>query len=170
MIYSNICRKYFAHPTFCLLVSSGSFDGLKDLESLDLKRNRLTILPSYIFSQTRRLTQVDLSNNRLRTLSGVFLDLSALEEVFLNDNLLLQLTNDWFYNTPNLHAINLENNVIFEIEENALQPLKRLSRLVLRLVVILGNNHLFNFLNEIPANYIDNFLFQLKFFERNYCK
>ena len=145
------------------------------MESLDLKRNRLTILPSYIFSQTRRLTQVDLSNNRLRTLSGVFLDLSALEEVFLNDNLLLQLTNDWFYNTPNLHAINLENNVIFEIEENALQPLKRLSRLVLRLVVILGSNHLFdhfgtNFLNEITANYIDNFLFQLKFFERNYCK
>ena len=143
-IYSDICRKYFAHPTFCLLASSGSFDGLKDLESLDLKRNRLTILPSYIFSQTRRLTQVDLSNNRLRTLSGVFLDLSALEEVFLNDNLLLQLTNDWFYNTPNLHAINLENNVIFEIEENALQPLKRLSRLVLRLVVILGNNNLFD--------------------------
>ena len=138
------------------------------MESLDLKRNRLTILPSYIFSQTRRLTQVDLSNNRLRTLSGVFLDLSALEEVFLNDNLLLQLTNDWFYNTPNLHAINLENNVIFEIEENALQPLKRLSRLVLRLVVILGNNHLLdpNILNKITGNYIDNFfLFQLKFFE-----
>ena len=110
----------------------GSFDGLKDLETLDLKNNRLTILPSYIFSQTRRLTQVDLSNNRLRTLSGVFLDLSALEEVFLNDNLLLQLTDDWFHNTPNLHAIHLQNNVIFEIEENALQPLKRLSRLILR--------------------------------------
>ena len=105
---------------------------MKDLESLDLNRNRLTILPSDIFVHTRRLARVDLSYNRLRTLSGVFLDLFALEEVLLNDNLLLQLTNDWFYNTPNLHAIHLENNVIFEIEENALQPLKRLSRLYLR--------------------------------------
>ena len=102
------------------------------MESLDLQRNRLTILPSDIFSQTRRLTRVDLSFNRLRTLSGVFLDLLALEEVFLNDNLLLQVTNDWFHNTPNIHAIHLQNNVIFQIDENALQPLKRLSRLILR--------------------------------------
>ena len=37
---------------------------------------------------------------RLRTLKGVFTDLVALEELLLNDNLLLQLSNDWFSNTP----------------------------------------------------------------------
>ena len=68
---------------------------------------------------------------RLRTLKGVFSDLGALEELLLNDNLLLQLSNDWFSKTPNLRTVHLENNVIFEIKEGALQPLKRLTKLYL---------------------------------------
>ena len=124
-------------------VRSGSLDGLHDLENLDLSYNSLTILPRDIFAHTRRLKVVNLSNNRIRSLAGVFLDLLSLEEVFLHYNLLLKISNDWFYNTPNLKTVHLQNNVIFEIEEKALQPLKRLSQLYLSS----------NFLNSISASW-----------------
>ena len=70
-------------------------------------------------------------------------DLIGLEEVFLNDNLLLSFSNEWFSNTPNVRTIHLEHNVLVEIEENAMQPLKRLSQLYL--------SH--NFLSVIEATY-----------------
>ncbi len=120
-------------------MATGSLDGLHDLETIDISQNSLRRLPESVFAHTRRLTRVDLSHNQLQSLSGVFVDLYALEELLLNDNLLLTLTDDWFRNAPNLRVIHLENNVIFDIDENALQPLKRLAHLHLS----------FNFLNDI---------------------
>jgi Leucine-rich repeat (LRR) protein len=124
-------------------IETGSLTGLHDLETIDLSGNSLTDLPRDIFAHTRRLTRVDLTRNSLKTLSSVFIDLYALEEVFLNDNLLLAFTSEWFSNTPNLRTLHLENNVLVEIGENALQPLKRLSQLYL--------SH--NFLNSVQATY-----------------
>ena len=120
-------------------MATGSLDGLHDLETIDVSQNSLRRLPESIFAHTRRLTRVDLSQNQLQSLSGVFVDLYALEELLLNDNLLLTLTDDWFRNAPNLRVIHLENNVIFDIDENALQPLKRLAHIHLS----------YNFLNVI---------------------
>ena len=124
-------------------IEAGSLSGLHDLETIDLSGNSLTDLPRDIFAHTRRLTSVDLSRNKIKSLVGVFFDLFALEEVFLNDNLLLVFTNEWFSNTPNVRTIHLEHNVLLEIEENAMQPLKRLAQLYL--------SH--NFLSTIGATY-----------------
>ena len=93
------------------------------LELLKLKLRQVKLLGSF-FARSVIFC-------RLRTLKGVFSDLGALEELLLNDNLLLQLSNDWFSKTPNLRTVHLENNVIFEIKEGALQPLKRLTKLYL---------------------------------------
>lgn len=125
------------------VIEAGVFDGLHDLETLDLSQNSLSELPRDIFLRTSRLLRVDLSHNRLRGIKHVFVDLYALEEVFLNDNLLLSLTNTWFSNTPNLKVIHLEGNVISEISDNALHTLKRLTQLYL--------SH--NFLSEITASH-----------------
>ena len=54
-----------------------------------------------------------------------FSDLFGLEEVFLSDNLLLSFSDEWFSNTPNVRIIHLQHNALVEIEENAMQPLKR---------------------------------------------
>ena len=124
-------------------IEVGSLSGLHDLETIDLSGNSLTDLPRDIFAHTRRLTKVDLSRNSLKSLAGVFRDLFSLEEVFLNDNLLLSFSNEWFSNTPNVRTMHLEHNVLVEISENAMQPLKRLSHLFL--------SH--NFLNTIDATY-----------------
>ena len=124
-------------------IEAGSLSGLHDLETIDLSSNSLTDLPRDIFAHTRRLERVDLSRNKLKSLAGVFTDLFALEEVFLNDNLLLSFSDEWFSNTPNVRTIHLEHNVLVEIEENAMQPLKRLSQLYL--------SH--NFLSLIQATY-----------------
>ena len=94
-------------------MATGCLDGLHDLESFDVSLNSLRRLPETIFAHTRRLTRVDLSHNELQTLSGVFVDLFALEELLLNDNLLHTVTDDWFRNAPNLRVIHLENNVLF---------------------------------------------------------
>ena len=93
-------------------IEAGSLSGLHDLETIDLSGNSLTDLPRDIFAHTRRLTSVDLSRNKLKSLAGVFTDLFALEQVFLNDNLLLSFSNEWFTNTPNVRIIHLEHNVL----------------------------------------------------------
>ena len=53
-----------------------------------------------------------MARNKLKSLAGVFTDLFALEEVFLNDNLLLSFSDEWFSNTPNVRTIHLEHNVL----------------------------------------------------------
>ena len=68
-----------------------------------------SVFPGDIFAHTRRLEKVDLSRNKLKSLAGVFTDLFGLEEVFLNDNLLLSFSNEWFSNTPNVRTIHLGN-------------------------------------------------------------
>ena len=77
-------------------IEPGSLSGLHDLEMIDLSSNSLTDLPRDIFAHTRRLQRVDLSRNKLKSLAGVFTDLFGLEEVFLNDNLLLSFSSEWF--------------------------------------------------------------------------
>lgn len=135
-------QKLLLRENLVQVLESGALDRQADLEYLDLSSNHLTVLPGDIFAKTRRLVRIDLSNNRLRSLIGVFSDLVALEEVHLNNNLLIRLSNNWFSNTPNLATIYLQNNVIIQIEEKALQPLKRLSKLYLSS----------NYLQSITAN------------------
>ena len=77
-------------------IEPGSLSGLHDLEMIDLSSNSLTDLLRDIFAHTRRLQRVDLSRNKLKSLAGVFTDLFGLEEVFLNDNLLLSFSSEWF--------------------------------------------------------------------------
>ena len=71
-----------------------------------------SVFPGDIFAHTRRLEKVDLSRNKLKSLAGVFTDLFGLEEVFLNDNLLLSFSNEWFSNTPNVRTIHLGLNFV----------------------------------------------------------
>ena len=47
-----------------LEVGSGALDDCSDLESLDLSRNSLSILPSDIFARSRRIKVVNLARNR----------------------------------------------------------------------------------------------------------
>ncbi|XP_040571793.1 uncharacterized protein [Lepeophtheirus salmonis] len=120
-------------------IQEDTFFSQSNLAILDLSYNSLAELPPDIFHRCHRLTFVDLSHNRLKGLSQVFKDLIALEEVALNNNMLLSLGQDWFNNSPNLKTIRLQHNIIFEIQSESLQPLKRLSELHLS----------FNFLSVI---------------------
>lgn len=99
-------------------IEPGSLSGLHDLEFIDFSGNSLTDLPRDIFAHTRRLTSVDLSRNKLKSLAGVFTDLYVLEEVFLNDNLLLSFSDEWFSDTPKVKTIHLQHNVLVSKSRN----------------------------------------------------
>ncbi len=63
------------------------FADLNALRSLQLRRNRLTVLPTGIFDGLSALTSLGLGDNRLTTLpAGVFDHLGALRGLFMRDN------------------------------------------------------------------------------------
>ena len=126
------------------LVAS-DFSGLSNLEGLDLGANSLTAsgLPANVFSALTSLTELQLNNNQLASLSAnVFSPLTSLTELQLNNNQLASLSANVFSPLTSLAELNLSNNQLTSLPATLLTPLTSLTELQL-------NN---NQLASLPAN------------------
>jgi len=92
-----------------------SFGQFTRLRTLYLGNNQLTELPAS-FGQLQRLEELHLENNRLKALPDSFGGLSALEDVFLNNNQLQELP--LFNRLVNLRSVYLQNNALERLSED----------------------------------------------------
>ena len=152
-------------------LQENDFDGLSNLEELDLYSNSLNSLHEDIFDGLSSLETIWLSNNSLRSLSeDIFDGLSSLDTLYLNNNSLsslhedifngltalteLRLTSnglssldeDIFNRLSNLENLNLSNNSLSNLDEDIFNGLSSLS------VLSLANNSL----SSLPGNIFDD--------------
>mmetsp|Transcript_33934 Transcript_33934/g.83393 ORF Transcript_33934/g.83393 Transcript_33934/m.83393 type:complete len:212 (-) Transcript_33934:733-1368(-) len=68
-------------------IDDGVFDGLVNLETLDLKNNGFTDLPVGLFKDLRSISFLDLSDNHIKELpEGIFAGLYSLRTLCINNN------------------------------------------------------------------------------------
>jgi Leucine-rich repeat (LRR) protein len=93
---------------------------LKNLEKLDFKFNLIDSIDSWnFFTKFPNLTSLDLSQNRLRSLTkSHFLNLFNLKYLFLSSNLILTIDYETFVSLPNLVHLDSGNNLIYDIEHD----------------------------------------------------
>ena len=89
----------------------GDFDGLPNLQTLDLKLNALTALPEDVFRDLTNLHALDLQTNSLTALpEGVFLGLTNLFNLSVRNNSLTALPEDVFLGLTNLQNLSVNAN------------------------------------------------------------
>ena len=83
------------------------------IRSLNLRRNKLTILESDIFETIKGLETLLLDHNYLEDINGVFSSISSLKNISISHNSLKWFDMAFFHNT--IQAINISSNKIEEI-------------------------------------------------------
>ncbi|XP_036415525.1 leucine-rich repeats and immunoglobulin-like domains protein 1 [Colossoma macropomum] len=121
-------------------LESGAFRNLAgSLQVLRLSRNRLTQLPVKGL-ELPKLTQLELSRNRLRLIEGLtFQGLSSLEVLKLQRNNISKLTDGAFWGLARMRTLHLDYNSLKEVNSGSLYRLESLLHLHL------SNNHISNF-------------------------
>ena len=74
----NLERLYLSHNTFASI--SRNITELSDLTTLDLSYNNIDTIPPVTHWTGRRLNRLDLSNNKLATLTNVEQQLASVSE------------------------------------------------------------------------------------------
>ncbi len=114
------------------------FTGLRHLETLILRENKLTYLPYAVFSRCRTITTLDLSDNDISMIdSNAFRSLYRLKTLLLSNNPLGQrlLTNQLLEPLKNLEYLDLENTDL-----NNLRPFLFISNSRLQSIKLRRNN------------------------------
>ena len=97
-------------------VTNSTFDGLKTVTILSLRKNFLEELSSLVFSSLTRVEELDLGQNRIRSVeANTFTGLSRLRVLYLDDNDLQQVPTPALTPLPHLAELNLALNNIKEI-------------------------------------------------------
>lgn len=98
----------------------GIFDGMTNLEEIDLAANRLDTLNKDLFAKNTKLKKVRLSSNKLGTIDkDLFINNPKIEEIDLSKAWLKDIPNGLFRNQNQLKKVQLESNNLFEIDDNA---------------------------------------------------
>ncbi|XP_053326632.1 vasorin [Spea bombifrons] len=96
-------------------VEESSFNGLWDLQLLDLSHNQLSSLPGGVFKSLANLSNLDLSSNQLSEISDdTFQGLGRLERLYLNGNRIRSIHPDAFKGLENLLELKLRGNLLME--------------------------------------------------------
>ncbi|XP_066527565.1 leucine-rich repeats and immunoglobulin-like domains protein 1 [Hoplias malabaricus] len=111
-------------------LESGAFRSLAgSLQVLRLSRNRLTQLPVKGL-ELPKLTQLELSRNRLRLIEGLtFQGLSSLEVLKLQRNNISKLTDGAFWGLARMRTLHLDYNSLKEVNSGSLYGLESLLHL-----------------------------------------
>ena len=103
-------------------VTNSTFDGLKTVTILSLRKNFLEELSSLVFSSLTRVEELDLGQNRIRSVeAATFTGLTNLRVLYLDDNDLQQVPTPALSALPHLAELNLALN---NIKENCRPRLK----------------------------------------------
>ena len=106
------------------------FDGLTNLETLNLYRNNLTLLPSDLFDGLTNLTTLSLELNDLTSIpSAIFDDLTSLRTLDLDGNKLTTLPENIFDNLTSLVGLQLQFNDINTLPGELFKELTNLDQL-----------------------------------------
>uniref|UniRef100_A0A673GKQ7 Leucine-rich repeats and immunoglobulin-like domains protein 1 n=1 Tax=Sinocyclocheilus rhinocerous TaxID=307959 RepID=A0A673GKQ7_9TELE len=110
----------------------GAFKNLAGgLQILKLNRNRLTHLPVKGL-ELPKLTQLELSRNKLRLIEGLtFQGLSSLEVLKLQRNNISKLTDGAFWGLARMRVLHLDYNSLQEVNSGSLYGLESLLQLYL---------------------------------------
>ena len=132
------------------------FDGLSDLQILDMHSNEINVLdarwfegptalrvinlpdngirtlPKGVFDGLSHLKSLDLTFNRIEVLDAGALDgLSSLIDLRVHDNRIAELEAGAWDDLPKLESLYLHNNRLADLPEKAFEPLARLESLIL---------------------------------------
>ncbi|XP_019621926.1 PREDICTED: slit homolog 1 protein-like [Branchiostoma belcheri] len=154
-------------------LSQSDFSEYRNLETLELPQNRISVINSQPFYHLSSLTNLYLNNNRITALSpDMFTGLGNLERLELESNKIIDIQAKTFSSTPNLvrltlfsnnlirlrvdmftglgnlQGLYLNNNNITDIQTGTLNPTPELRYLDL-------NN---NQIHSIPSNLLANLL------------
>lgn len=108
--------------------NSGSLQ--PDLGELILSNNYLPSIPR-IMNNLNFLTNIDMNSNRVTAIFGADIPVSVLA-LYLNQNLITELTDTSFPQNSSIKDLNLNNNPLSMISLNAFQNLAKLSKLHLQ--------------------------------------
>ncbi|XP_014613497.1 PREDICTED: protein toll [Polistes canadensis] len=110
-------------------ISPYLFDGLKSLTELNMENNQLKTIDQLAFSSVRNLRIAKFCHNKLTfNLYGIQEDYQSpfnkcylLNELYLSNNYISTISNDWSLNAMNLHVLDLSYNDISVISMDDLQ-------------------------------------------------
>lgn len=103
-------------------LNAESFKYGYNLMQLDLRRNKISIVPANVFDNLHRLENINLAYNQInRIVPGAFNQIPSLRTVILSNNLLETIEMNSFTNAGNLTELYMESNAIRNIETNALK-------------------------------------------------
>lgn len=154
-------------PTKNLELSLNAFNGLSELQSLDLAQNNLKFVPSGVFCSLENLSTLNLTNNRIRTVGQLGFGQicgSNLHSLDLSYNEIKSLPEDSeLLKLRSIQHLYLQHNNISDISNEAFNGL------ILMRVLNISHNHLhtlpeglFSNARELREIYLnDNMLFEL---------
>uniref|UniRef100_A0A8C5QYP0 Extracellular matrix protein 2 n=1 Tax=Leptobrachium leishanense TaxID=445787 RepID=A0A8C5QYP0_9ANUR len=133
---------------FITSVPDGAFNGLPNLERIDLSKNNLTSIEidTQAFKSLKNLKRLYLDGNLLAHIPPKLP--STLEELKVNENKLGSIEKDTFKDLKNLITLELENNLLSEgnVDPLAFKPLESL------LYMRLGRNKFRTIPQGLPAS------------------
>ncbi|KAM3967833.1 uncharacterized protein ACR2FA_011371 [Aphomia sociella] len=110
-----------------------AFAGLNELTELDLSNNRLRYIPSDLFWDTPQLNILDLSGNVFETIKNEpFLIQEKLQVLNLQSCRIKSFPSRIFTRLPNLKKLDLSENYVITFSTEVLKPLHKLTKLELR--------------------------------------
>lgn len=125
-----------------------AFGGLRRLKSLNLSHNSIDDIPRHTFADLENLEVLDVSHNRLHVIPfQVFGPMIRLQYLDISHNKIATFLDYYFNPNRQLKALFLNNNSLVKITSNALVNLKELETLDISS----------NKLEYIPKSVFDNF-------------
>lgn len=112
------------------IIEDNAFDGLNKLEKLALAKNQLTRLNRLMFTGLSKLSFLNLRDNDISIIEDGTFELPNLEEIAMSKNKLKRLSDTLFQGTPLLRVINIDNNELEHIGDS-MYGLKNLARIIL---------------------------------------
>ncbi|XP_045769205.1 toll-like receptor 7 [Maniola jurtina] len=132
-------------PTKNLELTLNSFNGLSELQSLDLAQNNIKFVPSGVFCSLENLNTVNLTNNRIRTVGQIgfgpgcgsslqtldlshneikslseeseLLKLRSLQHLYLQHNNITDISSEAFNGLVSMRVLNISHNRLHTLPE-----------------------------------------------------
>jgi hypothetical protein len=138
-------KKIFLIGNEIKTVNGLAFSGKPLLDTLDLSRNKISDLPDETFSLVKSLKKLDLSGNEIVNPKW-FGNLGKIQELYLNNNKIIDLAAGTFGSSDFLTYLSLANNGLTTIKSESFGALPNLATIDLQ----------HNKINEIDEQFINN--------------